>query len=80
MKQTQRYSVISVPKDYEDQLSQLQYVESIKKDKLLRFTTTNVATTLKELAGYGVDFNDIEITKSSLLETIFNDYKEGEHA
>ncbi|CAM3035285.1 hypothetical protein STAR110904_02705 [Staphylococcus argensis] len=80
MKQTQRYSVISVTKDYEDQLSQLQYVESIKKDKLLRFTTTNVATTLKELAGYGVDFNDIEITKSSLLETIFNDYKEGEHA
>ncbi len=57
----------------------MQSVKSIQQDKLPHITTDNVATTLKELAGYGVDFNDIEITKSSLLETIFNEDKEEEY-
>ena len=79
LKQTQRYSVISVPKSWAKHITQLQSVKSIQQDKLLHITTDNVETTLKELAGYGVDFNDIEITKSSLLETIFNEDKEEEY-
>ena len=79
LKQTQHYSVISVPKSWAKHITQLQSVKSIQQDKLLHITTDNVATTLKELAGYGVDFNDIEITKSSLLETIFNEDKEEEY-
>lgn len=78
LKQTQHYSVISVPKSWAKHIIQLQSVKSIQQDKLLRITTDNVETTLKELMTHHINLNEIEITKASLLETIFYEDKERE--
>ena len=78
LKQTQHYSVISVPKSWAKHIIQLQSVKSIQQDKLLHITTDNVETTLKELMTHHINLNEIEITKASLLETIFYEDKERE--
>lgn len=79
LKQKQSYSVISLPKNWANELEQLQTVEKFQQDKLLRLTTIRVEATLKELVTHGVNLNDIEITKSSLLDTLFQNDEEEEH-
>ena len=76
IKRNQSYSLIRIPCKYQELIDQLKHKYEIKliKNKY-EIKTTDVSDVLQLLKQHHVNFNLIEILKTSLLEVMFSNDK-----
>ncbi|MCU5746031.1 ABC transporter ATP-binding protein [Staphylococcus sp. SQ8-PEA] len=76
VKQLQPSSEIRLPLRYSNLVANLEQVVNIKLAQVISITTDRVEEVLLQLRERKVDLNDIEIRKTSLLETLTNSEEE----
>ncbi|WP_436861883.1 ABC transporter ATP-binding protein [Staphylococcus caeli] len=73
IKDRQQTSIIYLPSKYQAVVDSAEELAYTSENNKLRISTDNVQAIIETFIAHQIDLNEIEITKASLLETIFTD-------